>query len=93
MLPVLPLHGHDVYMALQKQRGSIVTTLQPCEQVGTLGVPGEDLRLIATVAKHLVDPLDAPAFVARRVGGVEADESLEQLYRTLVDRSLFVRGR
>jgi hypothetical protein len=80
-------------MSLQKQRRRIVTTLQPREQIGTLGLLGEDLRLVTTVAQQLVDPLDALAFVTRRVGGVEAEWSLEQLYRTLVDRGLFVRGR
>jgi hypothetical protein len=91
MLPVLPLHGNDVYMALQEQRWRLVTTLQPREQIGTLRVLGEDLRLITTIAQHLIDPLHALALVTRRIGGVEADESLEQLYRTLVERDFFVR--
>jgi hypothetical protein len=39
------------------------------------------------------DPLHALTFVARRIGGVEANESLKQLCRTLVVRDLFVSER
>jgi hypothetical protein len=54
---------------------------------------GVEIDEEVTVAQYPVDPLDALALVTRRIGGVEADEVLKQLHRTLVDRELFVRRR
>jgi hypothetical protein len=66
-------------MPLKQERGREACAGQPRDQVGSLGVVGEDPRLEAGVAQDPRDPLDARALIARRAGGVEPDQPPQEL--------------
>jgi hypothetical protein len=78
-------------VALKEQRRRPAFARQPHDQVGPLGVLRDDPRIQAGAAQDAGDPLDARALISRRVGGVEADQPLQQLGGPVVERSMRVR--
>ncbi len=76
--PPLVHRGDDVDVALQDQPRAGAAG-KPSHEVGTLGSGAVHLPFDSLGAEQRADPLDAGPLVSRRVGGVEADQLLEQL--------------
>ncbi len=74
----------DVPLHQQRRRGTLAG--QARDQVGTLGVRGDDPGLTAEAVEQPAHPLHALALVARRVRRVEAQQLREQLGRAVLER-------
>jgi hypothetical protein len=85
MGPLLAHGGDHVHMTVEHERGSIAIAFQAGYQVGTLGGARNQDGLKASLLEQAIDIFNAGAFVAGRVGGVEADQVLEQFSGPLVD--------
>jgi hypothetical protein len=75
-------------MALQQERRRADLTSQSRDQVRPLRILRNDLDVAAACLEQLPGPLDAHALPPRRVRGVEADQPLQQLDRSVMDRDL-----
>ena len=79
------LRGDHIDVALQEQWRRESLAWQSRDQIGSLGVLGKDPGLKAGIAQHAGNPLDAHPLLARRVGGVEAEQPLQQLDGRRID--------
>ncbi len=77
-------------MTLHQKRTGRSLAAQSSDQIGSLGIRGEQLRLDAAVAQDAGDPLEARALVAGWVAGVEADQPPHELGGPVVERSVRV---
>jgi hypothetical protein len=85
MRPALAGRGHDVDVAVQDQGRSTVRAGVPGNEVGATRRSLVALALDAVGPEQRLDVRDAGFLVARRVGGVEADQLSRELDR--VDHS------
>ena len=77
--PVLIDGGDDVDVPLQQQRGRLPAALHSRDQVGTARSTFVSSAFDARVPQHPLDELDGHVLLARRVGGVEANEVAGEL--------------
>jgi hypothetical protein len=66
-------------VAVEQERRAAVLTVQPRDEIGTLGVAGVELALDPGRGEERLDVLDARPLVARWVRGVEADQLSKEL--------------
>ncbi len=78
MGPGLVLGGHDVDVTVHQKRRRVAAPGQAGDQVRAGFIPGEDRRLESGRFQDIAGIGDAGRFVARWVGGIEADQVLQQ---------------
>ena len=75
--PLLVGGGDYINVTIEEKRGGIASTLEAGDEVGAVGVIGDECRFETGVLEELVDVFDAGALIPRGVGGVETDEVLQ----------------
>jgi hypothetical protein len=91
MCPDLSKGCDYVYMPIEQERWCVALPFQARDKIGAVWVFGEEGSLEASPGQQAVDISYTISFVARRVGGVEADEALQYFNWTLVDGSAAAR--
>jgi hypothetical protein len=86
--PTLVGRGDHVYMPVHQHRRSIAASGEVADQVGPVRLAAKDDSMESGGNQQLIDVIHALRLVARRVGGIETDEVLQQLCRILVDGGL-----
>ncbi len=85
MLPGLVRGGDHIHMPLQEQGSRFPPTLQPGDQVRAFRGIAHQQRIEARCLQEAIDIADALRLIAGRVGGIEADQTLKQLLRAVMD--------
>ena len=83
--PLGGVHADRVAVAHDQQRPLGTVALQPGDQIGAGRILGRDDHRNAFGFEDLLDVLDDLGLVARRIGGVDADQRLEMAHGLVVD--------
>ena len=83
--PFAALNAHDVGVSHEQQGLFLPATLDPSDEVAAIGSEGEDLGSEPILLKDCFEELSGARFVAGRITGVEADQSLERFHQTIMN--------
>jgi hypothetical protein len=79
LLPFLVYGRDDVHVALEQQRRRLFSALDTSDEIRTAGRVFVSRTFDACFLEHPLNQGDSDVLLARRVGGVEADEIASQL--------------